>query len=176
MKLTKQIKKKEQIISYLVLRFSFCLQVLIRVYNCVTRFLKQSEAKRIEAMQIVHLLTIIEEGSSSVLAVLATIWNSGLNLSGKSYFILMGLYRLYSVRISVSLTNINRVDLLVHHNNHKFWSGFGFSITFFNIMDFHTIIHPTTPTLLNPNITPHNSNITMLNRLSSNSKPADWLT
>ena len=44
-----------------------------RVSNCVTRFLKQFEAKRIEAMEIDILLTKIEEGSSSVLPVLATI-------------------------------------------------------------------------------------------------------
>ena len=44
-----------------------------RVSNCVTRFLKQFEAKGIEAMEIGNLLTKIEEGSSSVLAMLATI-------------------------------------------------------------------------------------------------------
>ena len=41
--------------------------------NCVTRFLKQFEAERIEAMGIGNLLTKIEEGSSSILVVLATI-------------------------------------------------------------------------------------------------------
>ena len=47
--------------------------VTSRVSNCATRFLKQFEAKRIEAMAIGNLLTKIEEGSSSVLVVLATI-------------------------------------------------------------------------------------------------------
>ena len=47
-----------------------------RVSNCVTRFLKQFEAESIEAMEIGNLLTNIEESSSSLLAVLATIWNS----------------------------------------------------------------------------------------------------
>ena len=49
-----------------------------RVSNCVTRILKQFEAKRIEAMEIGNLLTKIEEGSSSMFAVLATIRNSVL--------------------------------------------------------------------------------------------------
>ena len=43
------------------------------VSNCVTWFLKQFDAKGIEAMEIGNLLTKLEEGSSSVLAVLATI-------------------------------------------------------------------------------------------------------
>ena len=48
---------------------------MLRVSNCVTGFLKQFEAKGIEAMEIANLLTKIEDGSSSVLA---TILNSGL--------------------------------------------------------------------------------------------------
>ena len=44
-----------------------------RVSNCVTRFLKQFEAERIEAMEICNSLTMIENRSSSMLAVLATI-------------------------------------------------------------------------------------------------------
>ena len=42
----------------------------IRVSNCVTRFLKQFEAERIEAMEIGYLLTKIEVGSSSMLATI----------------------------------------------------------------------------------------------------------
>ena len=49
------------------------LYVENRVSNCVTWFLKQFEAKRIEAIQIGNMLTKIEEGSSSKLAMLATI-------------------------------------------------------------------------------------------------------
>jgi len=44
-----------------------------RVSNYFTQFLKQFEAKRIEAMKIRNLLTEIEEGSSSMLAVLPII-------------------------------------------------------------------------------------------------------
>ena len=44
-----------------------------RVSNCVTWFLNQFEAERIEAMEIANLLTKIKEGFSSVLAVVATI-------------------------------------------------------------------------------------------------------
>ena len=40
-----------------------------RVSICVTWFLKQFEAERIEAMQIGNLLIKIEDGSSSLLAV-----------------------------------------------------------------------------------------------------------
>ena len=47
-----------------------------RVSNWVLRFLKQFETKRIEAMEICNMLTKIEEGSTSVLAVLAIIWKS----------------------------------------------------------------------------------------------------
>ena len=47
-----------------------------RLSNCVIRFLKQFEARKIEAMAIGNLLTKIKEGSSSVIAVLATIRNS----------------------------------------------------------------------------------------------------
>ena len=47
-----------------------------RVSNCFTRLLKQFEAKGIEAIEVDKLLTKIKEGSSSVLAVLATICNS----------------------------------------------------------------------------------------------------
>ena len=50
---------------------------MCRVSNCVSWFLKQFEAKRIEAMELGNLLTKIKEGSSSVLAVLATIGNPG---------------------------------------------------------------------------------------------------
>ena len=48
-------------------------EVLDRISNCVTRFLKQFEARMIEAMEIGNLLNKIEEGSSSMLAVLASI-------------------------------------------------------------------------------------------------------
>ena len=41
-----------------------------RVSNFVLLFLKQFEAKGIEAMEIGNLLTKIEEGSSSVLATI----------------------------------------------------------------------------------------------------------
>ena len=41
-----------------------------RVSNCVTQFLKQFEARRIEAIAIGNLLTKIKEGSSSVLATI----------------------------------------------------------------------------------------------------------
>ena len=44
-----------------------------RVLNCITRFLKQFEARTLEAMAIGNFLTKIKEGSSSVLAMLATI-------------------------------------------------------------------------------------------------------
>ena len=44
-----------------------------RVSNCVTWFLKQFEAEKIEGMEIDNLVTKIEEGSSSMLAILATI-------------------------------------------------------------------------------------------------------
>ena len=41
---------------------------LVRVSNCGTGFLKQFEAKRIEAMEIGNLLFKIQEASSSMLA------------------------------------------------------------------------------------------------------------
>ena len=46
---------------------------LNRVFNCVTGFLKQFEARWIGAMTIGNLLTKIKEGSSSMLVVIATI-------------------------------------------------------------------------------------------------------
>ena len=49
------------------------LPVRSRVSNCVIRFLKQFEARRIEAMAIGNFLTKSKEGSSSELAMLATI-------------------------------------------------------------------------------------------------------
>ena len=48
-------------------------QELNTISNCVPRFLKQFEAERIEAMEICNSLTMIENRSSSMLAVLATI-------------------------------------------------------------------------------------------------------
>ena len=52
---------------------SIIYPLLVRVSNYVTWFLKQFEARNIEAMSIGNLLTKIKQGSSSMLAVLATI-------------------------------------------------------------------------------------------------------
>ena len=38
----------------------------VRVSNCVTRFLKQFEAERIETMEIGNLITTVEEGNRSL--------------------------------------------------------------------------------------------------------------
>ena len=48
------------------------------VSNCDQWFLKQFETESIEAMKWVICLSDIGEGSSIMLAVLATIWNSEL--------------------------------------------------------------------------------------------------